>query len=93
VILYIRYRRLLAWWGTDPPPLNTLTRWGSDPEIPEELPFTAEEKEKIKVLLDKMNDIKNEPTKIKKILKEIYGVGKSTSGGLLLAYLKKQFGL
>ncbi|MCF7623664.1 MULTISPECIES: hypothetical protein [Bacillaceae] len=53
--------------------------------------FSTEEKERIKVLLDEMNASKDQ-TKIKKILKEIYDVGKSTSSALLLAYIKVQLG-
>ncbi|MRC14168.1 hypothetical protein GH866_00915 [Bacillus thuringiensis] len=62
-------------------------------EFAENIPdFTTEEKEKIKTLLDEMNASKDEPTKIKKILKEIYDVGKSTSSGLLLTYIKMRIG-
>ena len=54
--------------------------------------FTLEEKEEIRILLDEMIASKDEPTKIKKILKEIYDVSKSTSSGVLLTYIKMQLG-
>lgn len=54
--------------------------------------FTQEEISEIRNLLDKMNNSKDNVSKIQKILKEIYGIGKATSASLLAYYIKMQFG-
>lgn len=54
--------------------------------------FTFGEREKIKTLLDEMENSKDQPAKIKKILEEVSQVGKSTATGLLLEYIKLQLG-
>jgi len=55
--------------------------------------FSRNEITKIKELLDDLENRKEEPTKIKNILKEISKIGKSTASALLIAYIKKQLSL
>ncbi|TYS87507.1 hypothetical protein [Rossellomorea aquimaris] len=54
--------------------------------------FSSEEIKEINQKLDELKEVKNEPAKVKKIINEIYGVGKDISSKLLFEYIKIKTG-